>query len=147
MAYRDHAAKPLADHLEQWHQDMVAKGMTDKHANQFRDPAGKLLALASGTPIKDLEAGRSVKALEQTAAILKTALSRSYFGNLLSEGIQSALASLSNFGKSNQTVNHYKAALRAFLIWSKDRGRIRDNPMKGVGSLNVDEDQRHHAAP
>ena len=143
MAYRDHAAKPLAHHLDQWHQDMVAKGVTGKHADQFRDRASKLLALASGSQIKDLEAGRSVKALKQTTAILKTALSRSHFGQLSSEGIQSALATLSGFGKSNQTVNHYKAAVRAFLIWCKDRSRIRDNPMMGVGSLNVDEDQTH----
>jgi site-specific recombinase XerC len=29
------------------------------------------------------------------------------------------------------------------MIWSKERGRIRDNPMRGVGALNVDEDLRH----
>jgi site-specific recombinase XerC len=143
IAYRDHAARPISEHILEWHRDMLAKGKTAKHADQYRDRAGKVMALASGTSICALELGRSVQALERTAAALDDALSHAHFGGLSSESIQSALATLSDFGKSNQTVNHYRAALRAFLIWCKERGRTRDNPMTGVGALNVDEDQRH----
>ncbi len=68
-------------------------------------------------------------------------LSQAHFGDLSPESIQSALATLSDFGKSNQTVNHYRAAIRAFLRWAHERTRIREIPM-GVTSLNAEEDQR-----
>ena len=101
------------------------------------------MALICGAPIGDLEVGRSVSALERAATSLEAVLSRAHFGDLSSESIQGSLAVLRDFGKSHQTVNHYRAALRAFLRWARDRNRIRDNPLVGVESLNVEEDPRH----
>jgi integrase len=49
---------------------------------------------------------------------------------------------LLDFGRSNQTANHYRAALRAFLRWARKRGRIRDNPMDCVESL-AEQDPEH----
>ena len=140
-AYRDHEAKPLADHLDDWHKDMLARDKTLKHANQYRDRAGKVLALTKGVSLDDLESGRSVKSLTRTSELLSTTLRRARFSDLNSEAIQSALAMLNERGKSNQTTNHFRAAIRAFLRWSYDRKRIREIPMQGVESFNVEEDQ------
>ncbi len=100
---------------------MVAKGKTPNHAGQYRDRTSTLIALVKGTPIGDLEQGRSIQALARTAATTKRVLSQAHFGDLSPESIQSALATLSDFGKSNQTVNHYRAAIRAFLRWAHER--------------------------
>ena len=120
---------------------MVAKGKTPNHAGQYRDRTSTLIALVKGTLIGDLEQGRSIKALARTAATTKRVLSQAHFGDLSPESIQSALATLSDFGKSNQTVNHYRVAIRAFLRWAHERKRVREIPM-GVTSLNAEEDQR-----
>ena len=66
-----------------------------------------------------------------------------YFAEIKAERIQSGMATLRDYGVSLQTCNHFRAALRAFLRWSWDRGRIRESPMRGVGAFNAQEDLRH----
>jgi hypothetical protein len=124
MAYRDHAAKPLADHLEDWRLDMLAKRKTVKHADQYRDRAGKLLALVKGTPLAELETGRSARALKQTSEKLAAVLNNTYFRDVNPEDIQTALAKLRDHGKSLQTCNHFRAAARAFLLWSSPKTSV-----------------------
>ena len=46
--YRDNAARPLAEHLAEWRDDMLAKGKTAKHAAQYHERAGKLIAIIKG---------------------------------------------------------------------------------------------------
>src|SRR5262249_6346450 len=75
--------------------------------------------------------------------VLENVLSRSRFSHLSPEAIQSALAALRDAGWSLQTCNHYRAAIRAFLRWAFDKGRIRDIPLRGVESFNAEEDERH----
>ena len=142
-AFARHEATPLADHLGDWHRDMAAKGKTTKHADQFRDRAGKLAALAKGTTLDELHLGRNVADQQRAASRLRSALAKLRLSDLTPERIQSALADLRDAGKSSQTTNHYRAALRAFLRWAGDKGRVRDNAMRGVGGYNVAEDLRH----
>ncbi len=133
----------MADHLADWHRDMLARGKTPRHADQYHERAGKLVALVRGSRLNDLEPGRKPEALDRAAALLSGVLKSARLSDLTSERIQSALALLRDAGKSHQTVNHYRAALRAFVRWAWDRGRLRDNPMRGVAGFNVDEDVRH----
>jgi integrase len=63
--------------------------------------------------------------------------------DLVPERVQGALNLLRDAGYSNQTANHYRAALRAFVRWCDDTGRTRDNPTRGVKGFNVEEDIRH----
>lgn len=143
LAYRDQEARPLADHLDDWHRDMQAKRKTPKHADQYRDRAGKLAAVARGVRPADLEAGRKAEDRERSARKLADTLRSARLSDLTAERIQSALATLRDAGKSLQTLNHYRAALRAFVRWAGDRGRLRDNPMRGVSRFNAEEDVRH----
>ena len=142
-AYAAHESVPLADHLADWHGDMMARGKTPKHADQYRERAGKLAALVRGVRLADIEAGRKAEALDRSARTLADALRAARLTDLAPDRIQSALARLRDAGKSHQTVNHYRAALRAFALWCGDNGRLRDNPMRGVKGFNPEEDLRH----
>src|SRR5262245_17867341 len=70
-----HEARPLAAHLADWHRDMLARGKTARHADQYRDRAGKLAALIRGSRLADLEPGRKPEALERAARKLDDTLS------------------------------------------------------------------------
>jgi site-specific recombinase XerD len=142
-AYANHEARPLADHLADWHRDMQARARTIRHADQYVDRASRLAALIEGASPSDLWAGRTPAAQERTAAVLSQALRKARLSDLTAERIQSALAMLRDMGKALQTVNHFRAALRAFCLWAKKTGRLRDNPMEGVAGYNVEEDIRH----
>ena len=142
LGFRAQEARPLADHLADWRRDMQARGKTPKHAEQFYDRAGKLVALVRGARLADLEPGLRKAAQEPAARALADRLTAARLSELAPDRIQSALAALRDAGKANQTVNHYRAALRAFVRWLWDKGRLNDNPMRGVKGFNVEEDPR-----
>jgi integrase len=141
--YRDHAARPLGEHLAEWRDDMLAKGKTTKHAAQYHERAGKLIGIIKGISLKELQPGRKAAALERAAKKLASVLEGAFFTDIKAERIQSGLATLRDQGISLQTCNHFRAAIRAFLRWASDRGRIRESPMRGVGAFNAAEDLRH----
>jgi integrase len=143
MAYRDHAARPLSEHLADWHADLLAKGKTPKHADLSRARAGKLAAMITGVSLDKLVPGRKADAMERAARLLADTLGRARFGDLSPEAIQAALARIRDDGRSSQTANHFRAAIRAFLKWCHKRGRIRNVASDGVEAFNVDEDLRH----
>ena len=132
-AYLNHEARPLADHLADWHRDMLARGKTAKHADQFLERAGKLSALVRGIRLADIDPGRKTEAQARAARILADAPASARLSDLAPERIQAALARLRDAGKSHQTLNHYRAALCAFARWAGDKGRLRDDPMRGQG--------------
>jgi hypothetical protein len=142
-AYRDHEALSLLDHLADWHKDLMAKGKTAKHAALSRDRAGKLIALVRGASLDDLVPGRKAEAMERAARLLAETLTKARFSELTAERIQAALARLREEGRSAQTANHFRAAIRGFLKWCHRRGRIRSVPTDGVEGFNVEEDLRH----
>jgi len=134
-AYRDHETRPTGVHLAEWHKNMLDSGKTSQHANQFLERAQKLVAIIRGAAVADLERGRRPAALAEAAAYLASVMKVARLSDLTSEAIQSGLAVLRDSGKSNQTVNHYRAALRAFVLWCWSKGRLRDNPMRGVSGF------------
>jgi site-specific recombinase XerC len=143
LGFRDHDARPLADHLADWYRDMIAREKTAKHANQYLERAGKLAALVRGASLAEIEPGRKAEARERGARVLADVLTGARLTDLAPDRIQAALGRLRDAGKSLQTANHYRAALRAFVRWCSDSGRLRDNPMRGVRGFNPEEDPRH----
>ncbi len=122
---------------------MLARGKPAKHADQFLERAGKLSALVRGIRLADIDPGRKTEAQARAARILADTLASARLSDLAPERIQAALARLRDAGKSHQTLNHYRAALRAFARWAGDKGRLRDDPMRGVKGFNPEEDRRH----
>src|SRR3954453_10938795 len=45
-AYATHEARPLADHLAEWHAYLIGKGSTENHANLSRNRVARLVELA-----------------------------------------------------------------------------------------------------
>jgi integrase len=143
IALRTHEARPLAAHLDDWHADILAKGKTAKHADLSRDRVGKLIALVKGVSLVDLVSVRKPGAKERAAQLLADTLAKARFHDLTPETIQAALAVLRDEGGASKTVNHHRAAARAFFKWCHRRGRIRNIPTEGVDGFNADEDLRH----
>jgi integrase len=141
--HRDHEARPLSDHIDAWHAAILAQKKTARHAEQYRDRATKIVAFVKSAQLSTVEAGRRDSEQRKAAAASAGALRSARLSELTTERIQAALATLLDSGKSPQTVEHYRAAIRAFCIWADRTGRIRSNPIKGVTGYNVAEDVRH----
>ncbi len=114
-AYRRHEARPLADHLDDWHSDLVARDNTVKHAKLFTDRARRVATMARAERLSDLTPAR----------------------------VQAALAALRDEGRSLATCNHHRAAIRGFSRWAWKDGRSRDDALVGVSGFNAREDRRH----
>src|SRR5262245_19131381 len=68
--YVVHESRPAADHLADWHRYMLDQAKTTRHADQYRERAGKLIALVRGSRLADLEPGRRPEALDRAAKTL-----------------------------------------------------------------------------
>ncbi|HMB05426.1 MAG TPA: hypothetical protein VKP69_17025 [Isosphaeraceae bacterium] len=139
----NHGARPLSDHLADWQAGMLARGKTARHAGQYHTRAARVAALVRGARPDDIDPGKRPEAQARATHVLADALKAARLPDLTPDRIQAALARLREVGKSNQTVNHYRAAVRAFVRWASDNGRLRDDPMRGVKGFNVDADRRH----
>ena len=122
IAFRDHAARPLAEHLDEWREDMLAKGKTAKHADQYRDRAGKLLAIIKGTSPRELKpAGRPT--LEAGAKKLASVLRCHVFHRHQAGAIQAGSGHVSAISASQSRPRTTTARpIRAFLRWAWDEG-------------------------
>jgi hypothetical protein len=58
LAYRDHEARPLAEHLNDWHGYLTAKGSTVKHANLASYRARRVVQMARIGRLSDLTPSR-----------------------------------------------------------------------------------------
>ncbi len=114
-ARRRHEARPLAEHLRDWHATLTAKGNTPKHAALYLDRARRIGDLTGAKKLSDLTPAR----------------------------VQSALAALRSEGRSLATLNHHRGAIRSFSRWAWKDGRLRDDPLAGVSGFNAKEDRRH----
>src|SRR5690242_85099 len=87
LGYRDHEARPLADHLADFRAALVAKGGTAKHANVTHTRALRVLTLARARRVSDLSLSKA----------------------------QEALATLRDVDKLGpETINHHIRAVKAF---------------------------------
>jgi len=146
IARRDHAKAPLAQHLRDWEASMAAKGLTPRHVAMFAARANRLAAMIAGASAAETERTRAErhgeKAREFDAKMVRlTAPAR--LGDLTAERVQKALASLRDSGASLQTLNHHRAAIRAFDLWLFDSGRTRESALRSVRGFNAKEDRRH----
>ena len=114
-AIRRDGARPIGEHLDDWRAALIARRRTETHARLYHVRASQVVAKAKAGRLTDLQPST----------------------------IQSALSALKDSGLSLETVNHHRAALRAFVRWARADGRLRDDPMAGVTGYNAKEDVRH----
>jgi integrase len=143
--YAKHAAVSLADHWNAWKASLRAKNSTEKHVTLFSVRAARVIALASGAKLSDIESPRSAKKAEiaRTDDALEKCLSLSKLMDLTSERVEQALSKLRVGGRSLATLNHHRAAIRAFSKWCDETHRNRYDNLRLLKSFNAKEDPRH----
>jgi hypothetical protein len=62
---RRNEARSVAELLEDWRKAMLATGNSEKHADQFRDRASKLIAMVAGVSFAELDSVRRTVAMAQ----------------------------------------------------------------------------------
>ena len=144
-SYRDHGARPLSGHLDDFEAALLARGSTAKHVRLFADRARRVAALAVGSRLDAIDAPRRSTAGQRADAATATrkALDAARLSDLTPSRIQGSLATLIGSGRALATANHHRAAIKAFASWLVDNGRLRDDPTGSVTGFNAKEDRRH----
>lgn len=104
-------ARPLADHLEDWHRSMMDKGDCPRHAQQHRAQVARLARECRWRALCDLSAD---------------ALSR-WAGQARDDGM------------APRTVNSYLAAAKGFSRWCARHARIATDPLAYVSRVSSGE--------
>jgi len=144
FAYLRHAARPLAEHLTDWHSALVHRGYTSKHADPTTDRVRRFVAVMFGANPDDIDAKKMSRAkCKEVRETISRLISRARLSDLTPAKVQAALARFRDANRSLQTCNHYRAAVRAFCRWAWTDGRLREHPLVGVTGYNAKEDRRH----
>src|SRR5579883_356020 len=114
LAYRGHEARPLVDHLADWHSYLTAKGSTRQHALLSRNRAGRVIELARVDRISALAPSK----------------------------VQAALKAIRDTGVSLRSIHHYTRAIKGFSRWLWRDGRARVDTLVHMTSPNPDTDRR-----
>ena len=115
FAIARHGARPLSEHLADWHADLAAKGSSAQHADLSRNRVARLIELAKAGRIADLSPSR----------------------------VQGALKTVRDGGASLRTVHHYTAAVKGFGRWLWRDGRASENALAHLTSKDAAADRRH----
>jgi integrase len=149
--YRNHEARPLSEHLDAWRDNLLHGGCTLKHADQTADQVRRLVAVMFGARPDDID-GRTLKGDGEVAKRDRQLQAREAIGRLVmkarlsdiaAERVQAALATFRHSGRSAETCNHYRTAVRTFARWCKRTGRLRESPLDDLAGYNAKEDPRH----
>jgi hypothetical protein len=116
LAYRDHAAKALVEHLEDFRRALVAKGDTAKHAQVTAYRARRVIELMKARRISDLSLSGALEALQSLRA-------REKF--------------------NQQTINHYIRAVKAFSRWLWKDKRAREHHLAHLATADPEPDRRY----
>lgn len=111
----NHEARTLVDHLNDFHNFLVGKGTTVKHADLTRNRVARLIDLARARHVSDMVPSR----------------------------VQASLRTVRDTGVSLRSVHHYTRAAKAFSRWLWRDGRARDDALAHLTSPNPDADRRH----
>ncbi len=145
LAYRDHQARPLSEHLKAWADSLSSKGSTPEHIELSTVRARRVVAIVMGAALADIEAPRNGKRadIERAEANLVRWVAPARLSDLDADRAQKALATLKAEGRSLGTCNHYRTAIRSFSRWCHDTHRTREDGLRGVKGFNAKEDRRH----
>jgi integrase len=123
------AARPIAEHVEDWLAAVASGGVAAKRVRLLRTRVCRLIKLASWKRITDVKKSSAQAAL--------TALADPDSG---SRGKGSAGRGK---GAGAQTRNHYLGHARQFTAWLVAEGRLSADPLAKAKKANVRTDRRH----
>jgi integrase len=144
LAYRDHEARSLKEHVDAWRANLVADGSTSKHAELAPNRVRRLVAVMLGSDFA-LKGDRVLKPKDRPGFVgrIIDIIAPARLSDLTTEGVQGAIGKLKDKGLSLQSCNHYRAAIRTFSKWCHDTHRTREHLLRGVKGFNAKEDRRH----
>ena len=145
IAHRDHAARPIIEHIEAFKAHLEAKDSTPKHISLTAVRIRRLVAVIKGATLAEIDPPKNAKreTLARFEAALSGWLAPARLGDLTADAAQSALRSLVREGIGLATVNHYRTAAKAFTKWALRAGRLASDPLAGLSGYNAKEDVRH----
>ncbi len=114
-AHRDHEARPLSEHLDDFRKAIIAKGGAANYASVTRNRAGRVIDLAGIRRVSDLCPSKALN----------------------------ALASLRNEGLGAETINHHIRAVKGFAAWLAKEGRAREHHLAHLSTKSPEADRRH----
>ena len=114
LAMREHDARPLADHVRDWHAFLLAKESTRQHADLSRNRVARVIELAKVDRISLLARPRSRPPSRRSATP----------------------------GVSLRSIHHYTRAVKAFSRWLWRDGRAREDTLAHLTTQNPDADRR-----
>jgi integrase len=120
VAYGDHEARPLDEHLDDWHAFLVGKGSTLNYATLCRVRVARLIDLGRIGRISDLSPSRVQATLKAVRDGDKT-----------------------HNGLSLRSLHHYTRVVKGFSRWLWRDGRATEDTLAHLTSPNPDADRRH----
>ncbi len=112
--YKEHRKRPLAEHLEDYRQALLDKGVTKDYAKLTHGRIETVLQACKFVFVRDVEATR----------------------------VQSYIAESRRAGLSTKSGNHYLAALKGFFNWMINDRRTPENPLAHLKAQNAKKDIR-----
>lgn len=122
------AARPIAEHLEEWLAAVAAGDVSPGRVDMLRSRVSRLVALAKWKRAADIRASSCQAALKALAE---------------PDVVRGRGSAGAGRGASAQTRNHYLAHARQFTAWLFAEGRLSSDPLANVKPLNVAVDRRH----
>ena len=128
-------AASVGELLGAWRDSLAASGSTTKHVELFTGRARRVVALAIGAGLREIEPTRDATrpAVALAGASLSRWVDRARMSDLTVGRVQGALAALKAAGRSHQTCNHHRAAIRAFSKWCHETRRAGRCLARGQG--------------
>jgi len=108
------ASKPLADHIDDWHDALTAKGNTAKHARIVK---GRAKSVLEGCGFKN-------------------------WSSIQAARVQAHIQDLRESGKGIRTCNFHLQAARQFCRWMVREGRASRNPLEYLQGDNPSKDRK-----
>ncbi len=114
------AAKPLRDHVDDYHQALLDKGGTAKHAQLTKTRITAILDGTGATNLCDLDAAAVARYLADRREKTRK-----------------------NGGLSVASSNHHLRALKSFCTWLVRERRTLESPVAHLAMMNADVDKQH----
>jgi site-specific recombinase XerC len=144
-AYAAHEARPLAEHVREFSEYLIAKGGTEAHATVSRHRIARVAALILGArpeTVAPPPAGLTRKDRARLDEAVAGRLQAARVSDLSPSRVQCALGALRNHGLSLETVNHHVRAIKAFSRWLWKDGRAREHTLAHLSTSNPEADRR-----
>lgn len=136
--------KLLVDHVTDWQADLTNRGGTAKHANLSADRVRRLVAVMCGAKPDEVDGKRMTRVeCKKARDEMARKIGAARLSMLTGDKVQDGLATFRDSGRSLETCNHYRRAIRGFAQWAFKNGRLRENPLNGLTGFNAKEDRRH----